>query len=212
MKRLQNGSANDLHPVILKPQDVALVLKILAKKINQTQSIRERGRRDEDQSLSRRNWTLSQLAEETCLSIGEIHNSLRRLRAVRFLDSEDGRLRPHALEEFLLHGVQYVFPAARGAIARGIPTAFSAPMLKNKFLSSGQESLVWPHIQGTVRGIASSPLYAAAPDAALLDPIYYELLALTDALRGDSRARERAEAAALLRAYIHSNEERDLHD
>ena len=49
---------------------------------------------------------------------------------------------------------------------------------------------VWPSADGTVRGLAFSPLYRSAPQAAGRDEILYELLALVDALRA-GRARER---------------------
>jgi hypothetical protein len=50
---------------------------------------------------------------------------------------------------------------------------------------------VWPHKDGTVRGVAFYPLYPTVPDAANNNPALYELLALVDAVRGGNM-RERA--------------------
>jgi hypothetical protein len=50
--------------------------------------------------------------------------------------------------------------------------------------------VVWPHSEGTVRGQAIEPLHASIPLIYQYDLKFYELLALTDALR-IGRARER---------------------
>jgi hypothetical protein len=196
MKSAAKSDALGLNPVILKPQDVALALKILAKEIRQGDEC--------DSNKGEREWTLAQLASETKLSIGEVHNALRRLTAVRLLSAERYRLRQRALSEFLLHGIQYVFPAVRGTLTRGVTTAFSAPMLQNAFLLPTNEPLVWPYEHGTERGIALLPLYPAVPEAALSDPLYYELLALVDIIRGDVRVRERSAAITLLSVFLSS--------
>jgi hypothetical protein len=52
-----------------------------------------------------------------------------------------------------------------------------------------------------VKGYAIQPLYRTAPAAALNDPIFYELLAISDALR-QSKARERNQAAQKLRKRL----------
>lgn len=45
---------------------------------------------------------------------------------------------PKQLLEFIVHGVKYVFPAKEGRLARGVPTAFGAPVLKGKMLTAGE--------------------------------------------------------------------------
>jgi len=92
-----------------------------------------------------------------------------------------------ALQEFLVHGIKYAFPAEPGRLCRGIVTAHSAPPLAEKIVSS--EPYVWPDDEGPVRGQAIEPLYPSAPAAARKDPKLYELLALVDTLRV-GRARE----------------------
>jgi len=65
---------------------------------------------------------------------------------------------------------------------------------------------VWPYTKGSVRGIAFQPLYKLAPVAALRDPVFYEYLAMVDALR-DGRARDRKLAEEMivkrLRTSVH---------
>lgn len=74
-------------------------------------------------------------------------------------------------------------------MVRGIPTAHAASPLKEQ-ISRGDEPIpVWPHAEGTERGIACEPLYKTVPHAAVLDEKLYEALALVDVLR-IGRARE----------------------
>jgi hypothetical protein len=94
------------------------------------------------------------------------------------------------LLEFLVHGVKYVFPAERGELTRGIPTASGAEPLKGHFQVGGDPPPVWPYLDGTVRGYSFKPLHKGGPQAAIRDPKLYELLALVDAIRGE-KIRER---------------------
>ena len=62
--------------------------------------------------------------------------------------------------------------------------------LGKDFVETSELPLVWPHPDGKSRGQSLTPLYRAAPYAALQDERLYELLALVDMLR-IGRARER---------------------
>jgi hypothetical protein len=95
-----------------------------------------------------------------------------------------------ALEEFLLHGLKYAFPAEHGQVTRGVPTSHAAEPLKSEISAGSELPPVWPWSQGKTRGVALEPLYRTVPIAALRDPQLYEYLALVDAIR-DGRARER---------------------
>jgi len=55
-----------------------------------------------------------------------------------------------------------------------MPTAHSAPPLKEKILS--KVDFVWPLPRGPVRGQAIKPIYQSVPVAAENDPILYRLL------------------------------------
>ena len=94
------------------------------------------------------------------------------------------RVNRSALLEFLSHGLRYVFPPEKGTLTRGIPTAAAMEPLKSIFLSDTDPPLVWPYKDGTVRGLAFTPLYKGVPQAALRDYKLYELLALCDAIKG----------------------------
>ena len=105
------------------------------------------------------------------------------------------------LLELLLHGLRYVFPVEKGALTRGVPTAYAATPLKEQIAPDGEPVPVWPFSEGTVRGYSFSPLHKNAPLAALEDPKLYELLVLVDSLR-DGRAREREIAGRELRLRL----------
>jgi len=144
------------------------------------------------------NWTLAELAQETCLSIGEIHNAIRRLRASYLIRADGRTVQRHNLTEFLFHGARYSFPPAIGGVACGVPTALAIPAIRERLLFNTNEINVWPSVAGSAEGIALQPLYPAVPDAAMKDPDFYELLALTDILRGDVRVRDRQAATEVM--------------
>ena len=78
-----------------------------------------------------------------------------------------------------------------------MPTGYAAAPL-NRLIAPGSEPApVWPHAEGTVRGLSLAPLYPSAPQAALKDERLYALLALFDAIRS-GQAREREAAQKLL--------------
>lgn len=166
----------------LKPQDILVLLKLLASG--------ERGR-------------LVDIASELGLSQSEVSLALERAKRAGLLDDAKKKPLKSALEEFLLHGLKYVYPAEIGMLCRGIPTAHSAPPLAKKIVSSPDDQYVWAHPDGNLRGQAVSPLCEWAPEAARKDPRLHELLALVDALRV-GRARERMIAAEELRARLNA--------
>jgi len=117
----------------------------------------------------------------------------------------DNPVRVHAqsLAEFALHGAKYAFPGVRLPLAVGVPTSHSAPAFAGVF-APGSLDYVWPHPNGSVRGIGVEPLHPSVPFAAMQDAKLYELLALFDALRV-GKARERSIAAERLQALIDPN-------
>src|ERR1700682_4294308 len=106
-----------------------------------------------------------------------------------------------AIQEFLVHGLKYVFPSERGELTRGIPTSYAAAPL-SALIARGRDPIpVWPFVEGTERGVSFEPLYRTVPFAALRDPALYELLVIADALR-EGRARERKIAEEQLRERL----------
>ncbi len=158
--------------MILKPQDVLFLLKLVA--------------------LGKKPWSFNKLAVDLGMSPSEVHAATKRAIAARLAVKEDKDIRPNIrnLEDFLLHGVQYAFVPDRGGLNRGMPTAYAAAPLDAKFVEESEPPPVWPDPEGEVRGESFSPLYKSAPVAARNDDKLYQLLALVDALRG-GRARER---------------------
>src|SRR6185437_274943 len=154
--------------MVLKPQDVYVTLKIVASGF--------RG-------------PYAQLATELAMSSSEVYASVKRAQSARLIHGPELRNRPNlaALEEFLVHGLKYVFPADRGEFTRGVPTSYAAAPLRGAIGQGNEPIPVWPYAQGKERGIAFEPLYKTAPGAAMRDPAFYEFLSLADALR-DGRA------------------------
>ena len=172
----------------LKPQDVLVLAKLVTG----------HGRRS----------TMAVLASELGLSSSQVHASLKRLEKSRLVaaPADGGRPIVHAVEEFLIYGLKYAFPAQRGEVTRGIPTAHAAPPLNRHFAPGADLPPVWPDPHGEVRGTSLDPVHKMVPMAIRKDPALYELLSLIEALR-DGRARERQlaerELATRLRRLLH---------
>jgi DNA-binding transcriptional MocR family regulator len=135
--------------------------------------------------------TVRALEAETGIPRSVVQRALKRLALAGLLNDQRGRVNVAQTEEFLLHGLRYVFPAALEGETRGIPTAWAAEPLAQQISSPpGDLPPVWPDSQGLQRGLALQPLHPAAPTAARRDRDLAELLTLADALRlGDARIR-----------------------
>lgn len=159
--------------VKIKPQDVALLVKLLAHK--KSEPLRQ-----------------VDIAMSLGLSQGEIAKSLLRLNKAGLVN--DRRINRSAVLEFLLHAVKYVFPAEIGALAAGVPTAISSPAHKKMVLQNGDDTYVWPLLKGSARGQSIKPLYPQLAQAALKDADFYDIMSAIEILRmGRSRERKAAE-------------------
>lgn len=100
-----------LKTMALKPQDIYVVLKILA--------------------ADSRRASYAQLAVDLVMSPSEVHASVKRAETSHLLHGPELQNRPNvaALEEFLVHGMKYVFPAEHGQLTRGVPTSYGAAPL-----------------------------------------------------------------------------------
>jgi hypothetical protein len=145
----------------MRPQDVAILLKIVAK--------------------NQEDWQIQPLSNELRISIAEISESLNRSRMASLIDFKKKRPNRNNLLEFLQHGVKYVFPQNPGAMSRGLPTAHSHPFMKSHFHS--ETNYVWPDARGEVLGQVIEPFYERQVEAARDDSEFYLLLALVDAIR-----------------------------
>lgn len=137
--------------------------------------------------------TLSQIAEELAVSPSQVHAGLRRLELAGLIRPDSRQANSRALGEFLLFGVRYAFPAVRGPLVDGIPTAYSAQPLAAEI--DALDVVVWPAKAhpDTVRGFSVAPLYRQATRLVVISPETYRLLTIVDAMRlGDPRARSAA--------------------
>jgi hypothetical protein len=163
----------------MQGQDIALLLKLAIQNEPRTPS--------------------KSVAESLFISPSEVSKSMKRCveSGLLYVSGAEKRVNRSALMEFLSHGLKYAFPPVRGSMVRGVPTAAAAEPLKSRLLEDSDPPSVWPYGEGKVRGIALAPLYKGAPRAALRDPRFYGVLALSDAIRS-GRTRERNLAIELL--------------
>lgn len=165
----------------MRPQEVAILLKILC--------------------YGSRNWYMKDLADDLFLSKSEISKSLERISIAGLIDHEKKKVRVQALLEFLIYGIQYVFPEKPSNISRGMPTAHSHPFMRAQFISTQQ--YVWPDSDSNERGLSVHPLYSGAVSASKKDPKLYLMLALVDVLRM-GRTRERKVAITELEKLMNN--------
>lgn len=164
----------------MKPQDIVVLLKKI--------------------TLAGQHLSCRKLAESLGMSASSVSESLERCKKAQLIDRNKKRVNTMALQEFLVHGLQYVFPAVTGRVVRGIPTYISASPLK-EHISNANENFVWHYTKGTSRGQQIEPLYPSVPKAVLQDEELYQLLVITDTLRL-GRVRERKIAIEGLTKYI----------
>jgi hypothetical protein len=145
----------------MKPQDIVILLKIIAL--------------DSDQ------WQQIPLADSLKMSQSEVSQSVARSRYAGLLYDNGKKVMRDTLMNFLEYGLAIVFPVRPGSVVRGMPTAHSYEPLSS-FINS-DEPFVWPYSQGKVRGHGIVPLYPSVPKAVVEDEKLYQLLALSDALR-----------------------------
>ena len=157
---------------MLKPHDIIVALKLI--------------RPDPSADAP----TYARLAFSVGLSASETHAAVERGVSAGLLrrDIASGRSMPMAnvtaLREFLVHGLKYVWPAERGAISRGVPTATSHETIARHInVPPPSVPLVWPHPEGTLRGETIEPLHPKAASLAMGDPELHEWLALIDIVR-----------------------------
>jgi hypothetical protein len=175
--------------MILKPQDILVVLKLLA----------QNGRRG----------TFAALGRELGMSASETNAAFHRARNAGLINPLTDLPVPTAVAELLIHGLKYLLPVQPGRRTRGSPTGYAAPPLAESFGDSKDDPNlpVWPDPHGIVAGLEIRPIFRSALHAAKRDPLLYEWLVLADAMRGAGRARERERAEAIIRKRLgyHAN-------
>ena len=122
---------------MMKPQDLLIILKKMTR---------------DGKGLSCRG-----LAASLGMNPSSVSESLERSKKAQLVDRNKKRVNTLALQEFLVHGVQYVFPAEAGRVGRGMPTYVSASPIKEQ-LSNSNDSYVWHDVKGSARGQQIEPL------------------------------------------------------
>jgi hypothetical protein len=139
----------------------------------------------------------AKLAKQLHITASTVNESLNRAHLCGLYNPRRQAVNVGPFLEFLQHGIKYVFPSIRGPLTRGVPTSYGAPPLVELLTAPTDWLPVWAHPTGSERGYEVIPLHANAPIAALEDPAFYQLLALTDTMR-EKRARESMLALAEL--------------
>jgi hypothetical protein len=172
---------------MLKPQDIVIVMKILTK--------------------DHEPWTQALIALQLGMSVSEVNGGIKRALVSGLLRIKNKKATPVkvAVEEFLMHGLKYVFPIERGEPTRGLPTGYAAEVFENQFAMSDELPPVWPDAEGMIKGYAVKPLYKSVPFAVKQDHKLYNLLAIIDVLRS-GRAREVQLAKKMLHEFLQKNE------
>ncbi len=149
-------------------------------------------------------WTVRSLESDLAIPRSVIQRSLVRLAGSRLYMPQLRRANLARSEEFLVHAVQYCFPAVLGGETRGIPTAWAARPLSDELAPYDDLPPVWPDALGDHRGLTLQPLHRSATEIARRDPYLAGSLALIDGLRvGDARVRNLADE--LLRARLNAS-------
>jgi hypothetical protein len=158
---------------VLKSQDIVVLLHLAAH--------------------GHESWTFASVHQQLGISASEVHAALNRAALARLYDAELRTPQRHALTEFCLHGLKYVFPATLGGPSRGIGTCGGSPF-PCPFVFEQNDTPVWPHPEGNQRGPAVEPLYPSLPKIIEQLPALYSLLVLVDFIRlGRARERQWAE-------------------
>ncbi|MFA6559550.1 MAG: hypothetical protein WCT03_24205 [Candidatus Obscuribacterales bacterium] len=187
----------------LKPLDIAVLLKIIATESSGLLVL-------DGHEFAHKQWTPAGLALSMYLNPSDVYAALQRAEKARLFDAKRKVVRIPSLEEFVFHGLQYVFLGNAGAVTRGMPTSIAAPPLVLTHFDEPDPPPIWPHPMGTRRGYSIEPLYKRAPDAAAADGNFYELLALVDAVReGGPRVKSVAVAELTKRFKAYSDKVSD---
>jgi DNA-binding transcriptional MocR family regulator len=138
-------------------------------------------------------WTIRSASADLGMSHAGVQRSLKRLEQSGLYDGGRRRARRAQAEEFLVHGLRYIFPATLNGETRGLPTAWAAEPLAGHLAPVAELPPVWPDPLGPTRGLAVEPLHAGVPELARRDSRLGQQLALIDGLRlGDARVRQLA--------------------
>ncbi|RCS21938.1 hypothetical protein DUT91_21260 [Phyllobacterium salinisoli] len=169
----------------MKSQDIVVLLKLMS--LEDDEKMRVQLPAGHSPPAGEDAYSVRGLEAALGISKTEISASINRSLSsgIAIKDRKTGRPKPNRrqLREFIVHGLKFVFPAKLGAMQRGLPTAFAAPVLRGSLHSAGSLISVWPYARGHEMGQSVEPLFKSVPEAAEKDERLYAYLALIDAVR-----------------------------
>jgi hypothetical protein len=122
----------------MKSQDIVVLLKLISL---QDQELEKGADQLRAASLGGDPYSVRNLEALLGISKSEIGLSINRSIASGIARKDnalnDPRPRRRNLFDFIVYGLKLAFPASPGAMQRGLPTAFAAPMLQNLLVSAG---------------------------------------------------------------------------
>lgn len=153
----------------MRPQDLVILIKIALNKEGNLQ--------------------IKDLAKDLYISPSEVSKSLKRSEFAGLYLPTQKKVMRQALMEIIQYAVKYIYPTIPGYMTNGIPTAISHPYMTAKF--EPNIKYVWQDNNAMERGLAVTPLYDGAINAAKHDEDLYLVLALIDVLRiGKNREKD----------------------
>jgi len=156
--------------MVLKPQDVLVVLKLL--------------------SLAGRRLPYAELGRALGMSASEANAAFHRAKEAGLINPLDDRPMHIAVAELLIHELKYLLPVKTGGRTRGVSTGYAAPPLAGSFgeRPDDPDTPVWPDPGGIVAGLEIRPIFPSVPDAGLSSA----LPRMAGASRCDAGCRSRA--------------------
>ncbi len=165
-----------MKQTVLKPQDVALLLLIIAQ--------------------GKEPWRAKDLADLSGISQAEVSLSLSRSQTSRLLANDKRTVHTVSFLDFIKYGVPYAYPAVLGPTTRGVSTAFIDEIYVTELAPSSQ-IWVWADPNGNTQGVSIAPLFPTLPQNAPKFPAFYQLLCLVDLIR-IGRVREKEESLKII--------------
>ncbi len=132
-------------------------------------------------------YSVRNLADTIGISKSVVSVSLNRCIDIGLVRRERNTLLPRVntseLYSLLTAGAKYFWPARLGEVARGIATAYAAPVLSGKLTGESDLVPIWADARGNTKGRAVEALHSCVPKAIKGDPQLYAYLALIDSIR-----------------------------
>jgi hypothetical protein len=104
--------------LLCKGEDIVLLLKLSGQELD---------------------WTVRTLERETTIPRSVVQRGLKRLWQAGLFDPRRRVVNISQAEEFVIHGLRYVFPAVLGGESRGVPTAWAAQPLADLVVDGPDE-------------------------------------------------------------------------